>query len=181
MTPDGPAALIAQISADRRAIATHLVSARMGPLLDVDLTVQQLKTILLVCSGEATTGGALAEHLHVTASTVSTGVDKLIDADYLSRDECADDRRVRTLAPTSRAVALYEAVIGLRDQSDHALALLREDDLQALARGMRAMLTAVAATTSNVDDPDNSADQPSSVSAGSALALSVSMHEAMTS
>ncbi|MEV6813054.1 MarR family transcriptional regulator [Micromonospora sp. NPDC051296] len=144
MTPEARAELAGQIAADRRALAQALAAGRLVPFLDLDLTLHQLKVVLLVASGIATTGHELAGHLHVTAPTVSATVEKLVTLGYLRRDESGTDRRVKRLTATGRAARLHEAVAGLRDESDALLALLSPEDLAALARGTRALRDALA-------------------------------------
>ena len=144
LDPENPADLAAQIVADRRALAQALVGGRLGSFLDLDLTLHQLKVVLLVATGIATTGHELAGYLHVTAPTVSASVDKLVTLGYLRRDESGTDRRVKHLTTTGRAAQLYEALVGLRDESDALLTLLTPGDLTALARGTRALREALA-------------------------------------
>lgn len=143
MTTKTRAELADQIARDRRALAEALAARRLGSFLDVELTLQQLKIVLLVATGTATTGRAIADHLHVTAPTVSASVDRLVELGYLRRDDSDADRRVKHLTPTEPAARLSEAIVGMRDESEQALVQLDRDDLEALARGTRAFRQAL--------------------------------------
>ncbi|WP_199523654.1 MarR family winged helix-turn-helix transcriptional regulator [Micromonospora craterilacus] len=158
MTPEARAELAGQIAADRRALAQALAAGRLAPFLDLDLTLHQLKVVLLVASGTATTGHELAGQLHVTAPTVSATVEKLVTLGYLRRDESGTDRRVKRLTATGRAGQLHEAVAGLRDESVALLAMLSPEDLTALARGTRALREALA--TRDASDAPRSQPPP---------------------
>ena len=130
--------LIAHVREESRALARAASRRRLGPIIDTDLTIQQLKIVLLVASGEAMTGSALAEALGVTAPTVSNVVDKLVESGYLVRTDGDGDRRVKLLRPTTAGTGLREAVLDQRGASEEVLAELDPADLQALLRGLTA-------------------------------------------
>ncbi|KAB1656334.1 MarR family transcriptional regulator [Pseudoclavibacter chungangensis] len=130
---------ITQVCGDRRAVAELLAIRHLDELVELDLTIHQLKVVLLVTSGVASTGRELADALHVTAPTVSATVDRLVELDYLTRVESPDDRRVRRLEPTVVAERVYGLVGGLRDHAYDLLGDLDDDDLRALAQGVRAL------------------------------------------
>lgn len=143
------AELLAALAVERRAIAETLVARRLDLLINVELTIQQLKVVLLVASGAAGSGRALAAHLHVSASTVSGMVDKLVDLGYLNRETEAKDRRITHLRPSAAALALRDDLMGVREETDDVLRDLDESSLSALLEGTRAVRAALTARRQN--------------------------------
>lgn len=129
----------ANVCADRRAIAEMLSVPQLGAVMDLELTLHQLKVLLLVAAGLASSGRDLVDRLHVTAPTVSGTLDRLVELGYVVRVESPDDRRMRLLRPTDAGRRVYEDVLGLRDVSDRLLAELDDDELEALSRGLGAL------------------------------------------
>ncbi|WP_159499676.1 MarR family transcriptional regulator [Microbacterium sp. 18062] len=137
------AELIARIGDDRREISRRLSGSRLEPFLGVELTLHQLRIVLLVATGTATTGREVAECLHVSASAVSSSVDKLVELGYLSRDASDPDRRVKHLSVTTAGTRIYDQFLGFRDEADEYLAALDPADLAALAQGTAALRRAI--------------------------------------
>lgn len=138
-----PAELAEQIVVDHREMATLLARRRLEPILGLELTLHQLRIVLLVASGAATTGRELAEALHVSPPAVSSSVDKLVELGFIVRDSTDPDRRVKHLAPSEKSQALVDQFLGLRDATDEYLVGLEPDELEALARGTRALRRAM--------------------------------------
>ncbi|MGO2110778.1 MAG: MarR family winged helix-turn-helix transcriptional regulator [Pseudoclavibacter sp.] len=139
---DPVARLIEQIGGDRAELASLLIENKLQRFLELDLTVQQVKIVLLVASGEAETGKDLAFALGVKPSTISASVEKLVQHGYLERVESPDDRRVKHLIAAEPGLALNTELLDRRDDSESVLSRLAVDDLAALARGTRALLEA---------------------------------------
>jgi DNA-binding MarR family transcriptional regulator len=137
------AQLAEQIVVDHREMATLLALRRLEPILRLELTLHQLRIVLLVASGAATTGREIAEALRVSAPAVSSSVDKLVELGFIERDSSDPDRRVKHLAPSAKSQALVDQFLGLRDTTDEYLARLERDDLEALARGTAALRRAM--------------------------------------
>lgn len=131
--------LITALSEDRAAIGTALGRRRLDRLLELDLSIQQLRIVLLVASGQATTGRQIAAELGVTPSTVSTSVDRLVDAGFLTRDDSAPDRRIKHLAVTKSGQAVYDRIVSLKGEADEYFAELSHAELEALAVGTAAL------------------------------------------
>ena len=137
------AQLAEQIVVDHREMATLLARKRLDPILGLELTLHQLRIVLLVASGAATTGREIAEALHVTPPAVSSSVDKLVELGFIVRDNTDPDRRLKPLAPSSKSQAIVDQFLGLRDATDEFLTGLELDDLEALARGTSALRRAM--------------------------------------
>lgn len=135
--------LIAQFADERRALAHLLAGQRLQPFLGLELTLHQLKIVLLVSTGAATTGRELAHSLRVSAPTVSASVDKLVSLGYLAREESGNDRRVTRLVATPMAGDIQRQFLGVPDPSTDLLSALHPDDLDALVRGVGALRRAL--------------------------------------
>lgn len=134
---------IARYADERRALARLLAGQRLQPFLGLELTLHQLKIVLLVSTGAATTGRELAHSLQISAPTVSASVEKLVALGYLAREESGEDRRVTRLVATPMAGDIQRQFLGEPEPSTDVLASLDPDDLAALVRGMSALRRAV--------------------------------------
>lgn len=125
-------------------MAELLFRRRLEPLLHLDLSLQQLKIVLLVTQGVARTGRDLVQELGVSAPTVSASVDKLVNLGFLSRTPDSTDRRVTPLEVTDRGGRLLDQLYERdADPIPEALESLAEEDLEHLLRGTVALRTAL--------------------------------------
>lgn len=76
----------------------------------LDLTMSQLKTIMLLVDTGGLTGRDLAERLSVGAPAVTALVDRLVQRGYARREEDRSDRRISWARPTARAIDLFERI-----------------------------------------------------------------------
>jgi DNA-binding MarR family transcriptional regulator len=93
-------ALIERVIAAERQVRRYLAYDRSSPLLSVNLTMQQLKVVLLVATHEGLTSHELTRLLNVATPTVTGLVDRLVALDYVERREDPNDRRVRRIMLT---------------------------------------------------------------------------------
>jgi DNA-binding MarR family transcriptional regulator len=87
--------------------------ARRGgaPLLDLTLTMQQTKVLMVLSVHEdALPGQTLTRHLGVTLATLTGIVDRLVAQDLVTRREDATDRRVRLIELTDKGRSIVESV-----------------------------------------------------------------------
>jgi DNA-binding MarR family transcriptional regulator len=145
---------------ERARIGEILLGRQLSLLLDVDLTIQQLKIVLIVVSGMAQTGRDIASRLHVSAPTVSAAVERLVEVGYLHREPDLVDRRVTRLHPTAAAVRLRNDLIGAREVADEVLRELDHESLASLLQGTRALR--VALTTVSGDAVPRDSPEPDS-------------------
>ncbi|WP_017608923.1 MarR family winged helix-turn-helix transcriptional regulator [Nocardiopsis xinjiangensis] len=143
MTETTSEQLIARYMDERRALARLLVGQRLQPFLGLELTLHQLRIVLLVSIGTATTGREIAHFLRISAPTVSASVEKLVALGYLAREASEEDRRVTRLVATPMAGDIQRQFLGEPDPSTDVLNSLDPDDLHALVRGMSALRCAV--------------------------------------
>jgi DNA-binding MarR family transcriptional regulator len=109
------------------------------PLLDLNLTMQQTKALLVLSVHDnAMSGQALARHLSVSLATLTGIVDRLVTQGLVTRREDAEDRRVRLVELTEHGRSLVESVrdSGL-EQMRRLLRRLDDETLTAMELVMR--------------------------------------------
>lgn len=124
--------------------------------LRVDLTIPQLKTLVLVYLSESAglRMGQLAASLRVALSTATGIVDRLVDHGLLARAEAPEDRRSVIVTLTRRGretieqphLASLRKVEGLLDRLD-------VEDLRGVARALAALHRAARAAGWTEDTP----------------------------
>jgi DNA-binding MarR family transcriptional regulator len=101
---------------------------------NLDLTMSQLKTIMLLVETGGLTGRDLAERLGIGASAVTALVDRLVQRGYARREEDRSDRRVSWARPTEQATELFERLHAThRERLADVLATLEPNDLALVA------------------------------------------------
>lgn len=84
-----------------------------------ELSVLQVRSLAFLYQNPGATLSAVAEHVGLTLSSMSTQITKLVQRDLVERNESPHDRRFVTLQLTARGVATLEAV---RSQARSSLA-----------------------------------------------------------
>ncbi len=116
--------------------------------LEVDLSMAQVRTLMVLsCEGQSTIG-QLAETLRVSLPTASHLVDRLVHADLAERAEDPADRRRMLVRLTPRG----EDLAGRLRQGNQKLyrlwlSELSDDDLAALYQGLQALVRVMASAT----------------------------------
>lgn len=75
---------------------------------EIDLTMSQLKTIMLLVDTGGLSGRDLAERLSIGPSAVTALVDRLVQRGYARREEDRVDRRISWARPTEKSTELFE-------------------------------------------------------------------------
>jgi DNA-binding MarR family transcriptional regulator len=75
-----------------------------------DLSILQLRTLAYLGHNPGATLSAVAEHVGLTLSSMSTQVTKLVQRSLVQRTEAPLDRRYITLTLTMHGLAVFEAV-----------------------------------------------------------------------
>jgi DNA-binding MarR family transcriptional regulator len=122
-----------------RAMMRRFKASAIGGWMEIELTLPQLRTLLILAEEGPLVIGQIAQRLGVGLSTGGHLVDRLVQAGLAERAEDTGDRR-RTLAQlTPGGEELYARLLN-RVQHIHTLIQkLDEDDLAALLQGLRAM------------------------------------------
>jgi DNA-binding MarR family transcriptional regulator len=108
-----------------------------------NITVKQLKVMLILSQHGPETVTTLAQQLHVHISTVTGILDRLVQQKLVQREEDPEDRRhvISHLTPAGEDV-LHRLYYGAgQDDLSRRLENLDSEDLQALERGLRALVS----------------------------------------
>lgn len=133
----------------RAIVDLHADLARLLAIASADawidsITVKQLKVLLILAQAETETVSALASRLNVHISTVTGILDRLVEHGLVRRDEDPHDRRhvISRLTPEGDEVLRRLYYGAGRDELARRLATLDAPSLEALERGLRAVITA---------------------------------------
>jgi MarR family transcriptional regulator, organic hydroperoxide resistance regulator len=108
--------------------------------LDLQLSLPQWKTLVLIAEGKNSTIGALAGRMSIGEPTASHLVDKLVLAGYVIRAEDPEDRRRTLVSLSAEGRKLIDELIGpRRELLREATRSLEEKDLKDLLRLLKAM------------------------------------------
>lgn len=107
--------------------------------MDIDLTIAQLRTLLVLAEEGPLVIGQIAQRLGVGLSTGGHLVDRLVQAGLAERTEDAEDRR-RTLASLNpKGEDLYARLLNHSLQIQILIQKLNDADLTALLQGLQAL------------------------------------------
>jgi DNA-binding MarR family transcriptional regulator len=101
--------LIRRITETQRGLG-RLFAQHHSPLFTSNLTMRQLKVVMLLSARGSASGQELAAGLGVGLGTVTGLVDRLIAQGLVSRHEDPHDRRVRRVELTPAGAALVEDI-----------------------------------------------------------------------
>lgn len=106
---------------------------RIRILEESELSMTQVKALLLLVEGGRHTGGQIAERLGISPAAASRAIDSMIQKGLATRSECADDRRVRLLEATPEGIELAAGIANLRKaQIEQFLATIEPEVLDGL-------------------------------------------------
>jgi DNA-binding MarR family transcriptional regulator len=146
--PVADSAVVDQICAAFRGFMRALHALDRSSWGDLDLTMSQLKTIMLIVDTGGLSGRDLAERLGVGASAVTALVDRLVQRGYARREEDRADRRVSWARPTDKATALFERLHAThRERLADVLATLSPDELALVAEAITTLELAATRQT----------------------------------
>ncbi len=129
----------------QRTVFHALRDGGAAELLKSDLTMVQVKGLIILGRGGAMPVGGLAEQLKVGLPAASLLVEKLVQMGMAERQEDPNDRRrtlVRLTADGAQQVLRLRE--GGREQFRDLLFELSEEDLAALTQGMEALARVAA-------------------------------------
>ena len=107
--------------------------------MELDLTLAQLRTLLVLAEEGPLVIGQIAHRLGIGLSTGGHLVDRLVQAGLAERAEDAGDRR-RTMAQlTPKGEDLYMRLLNRIQRLQFLLQRMREDELTVLLQGLQAM------------------------------------------
>jgi DNA-binding MarR family transcriptional regulator len=127
------AALLRRVIMAEQRLRSLVAYDRTNPIFSVNLTMQQLKVLLLLSRHDGISAQELTRHLGVTSATLSGIVDRLVAQGHVTRTEDPHDRRVRRihLSPGGRAT-VNEIVDGGTRAQERLLGRLDDETLGLL-------------------------------------------------
>lgn len=144
--------LIAEIMATHRRLQLLFASDRSDPLFDSQLTVPQLKILLLLYLHGGTSGQELSRVLGVRMATVTGIVDRLVGGRLVGRREDPQDRRVRRVELTDEGRQLIDRIVTAgTDRQARLLARLDLDELRTVAAAGQLLYGAARADAAESD------------------------------
>jgi|DewCreStandDraft_2_1066082.scaffolds.fasta_scaffold00206_12 DNA-binding MarR family transcriptional regulator len=146
---------IEDILQDYERVLHALRTATAPDWLHIDLTMAQLKALVVLSEEELLSVGCLAGALGVSLPAASLLVERLVQQGHAERHEDPRDRRrtLITLSPQGRQL-IARLRHGNRERLREWIARLTKEDRAALARGLRAL--AEAATLERQAEPSGS-------------------------
>jgi Transcriptional regulators len=157
--------LIARISEFQRDLGRAFAHARSSPLFDSNLTMRQLRVVMILAFHGPQSGQDLARRLGVGLATVTGIVDRLVNHHLVERHEDPADRRVRRVRLTDHGRRLADQVIDAgMDQFRALLSCLDLDTLRTLESIMDKLRRAAAELCADhaYQAPGPAARQPAS-------------------
>ena len=142
-------ALIQSILQLEATLVRERCAVQPPPLLDIDVTMLQLKALLIIASAAGTVdpGGLrvsdLARWLDVTAATASTLLDRLVDRGLIERREDPNDRRQHRCqaSPTGREL-VRKFFEGTQAQTRELLTTLSDEELHTVLEAVKILVQA---------------------------------------
>jgi len=106
--------------------------------LETEITMPQLKTLMVLYGMGQATMGELADALGTGVSTVTGIVDRLVDHGLVVREEDPRDRRVVVGHPTGEGLALIDRLLtATRDSLGRVLGQLSLDELHLCVKAQQ--------------------------------------------
>jgi DNA-binding MarR family transcriptional regulator len=138
--------LIADIMGAQQQLQHLFAYDRSDPLFTSQLTMPQLKILLLLYRLGDTSGRELAGLLGVSLATLSGMVDRLVAHDLVIRNEDPHDRRVRRISLSATGNEMIGKIItaGAEKQA-RLLRLLTDEELRTVREASLAMVRVASA------------------------------------
>jgi DNA-binding MarR family transcriptional regulator len=128
-----------EVLAQYQALGRALKATAEPVWMEIDLTIAQLRTMLVLAEDGPLVIGQIAQRLGVGLSTGGHLVDRLVQAGLAERTEDAGDRR-RTMARlTPKGEDLYARLLNRTQHIQSVIQRMREDELAVLLQGLQAM------------------------------------------
>ena len=139
MTTD-PVSVEEQAACDLRMITSELHRVSLPAWLELGLPMAQLRALVALATSDGMSVTALARSLSVGQPATSQLVEQLVRRGYAERVTDSADRRRVVVTPTPLGAELVsELRQGRRQHMDEWLAAMDPTDVEALARGLRAL------------------------------------------
>ena len=138
--------LVHEIVRAQKAIFLEHQAAATPTWLDLDLTIGQIKAIFMLEARGSMTVGQAASELGIGKPAASILVDRLVQAGLVNRTEDSIDRRRAIVRLTAQGEELVTRLYqGRRELMIESLVRMRNEELEALLMGSRALASALSA------------------------------------
>jgi DNA-binding MarR family transcriptional regulator len=128
-----------EVIAQHRRLGCAIKAAASPAWMEIDLTLPQLRTLLILAEEGPLVIGRIAQKLGIGLSTGGHLVDRLVQAGLAERTEDSKDHR-RTLAQlTPQGEDLYIRLLDRMHYLQTWVQKLNEDELAALLRGLQGL------------------------------------------
>src|SRR5436305_14314705 len=128
-----------EVLAQYRAMMHRFKASSGTAWMEIDLTIAQLRTLLVLAEEGPLVIGQIAQRMGIGLSTGGHLVDRLVQAGLAERTEDAEDRR-RTLARlTPKGEDLYARLLNPSLQMQTLIQKLESKDLAAFLQGLKAL------------------------------------------
>ncbi|MET7392684.1 MarR family transcriptional regulator [Dactylosporangium sp. NPDC005572] len=141
---------------------------RTNPIFSVNLTMQQLRVLLLLSRHEGIAGQELSRLLGVTLATLSGIIDRLVGHGLVTRVEDAHDRRIRRIHLSAEGRRLLEEIMDSGNRAQRRLLDRLDDETLEMLETVLARIgdAAVAeALEQGIVLPENVLPEPTSLEA----------------
>lgn len=138
--------LVARIMRAQHELQRVFAYDRSNPLLGVNLTMTQLKIVMILSLRGGATGHELSEAMGVSPATITGIIARLTAQNLVARHEDPTDRRIRRIALTTAGRQLIDGLVSAG--ADHQARLLQRlslADLSTVERALTLILGAAAA------------------------------------
>lgn len=142
--------VVRHIAETRRRLRRRFAEAESHPLLHLNVTMSQLKVMVILSESPGASSQDLARSTNVGLATMTGILDRLVAQQLVTRSEDPHDRRVRRLELTPAGSELIEGVLTAGEQAQEKL--LQRLDLPSLEIVARAFDLILQAATSGPDD-----------------------------
>ena len=128
-----------EVLAQYRALGRALKATAEPCWMELDLTIAQLRTLLVLADEGPLVIGQIAQRLGVGLSTGGHLVERLVQAGLTERTEDAGDRRRSMARLTAKGEDLYARLLNRTQHMQSLIQRMREDELTVLLQGLQAM------------------------------------------
>ena len=136
--------LVQQVLDAQTSVVRNIQADATATWSGLDLSMAQLKTLLVIAHDGPLAVSAVAEALGTGRPAASAVIDRLVNLGFVGRAEDATDRRRTNVQLTDAGSELaMKLQRGREDLLSGWLHLLDDDDLSALARGLAALAEAI--------------------------------------
>lgn len=108
MVSTGRDELLSRFAEQQRELTRLQAQTDVPAVMELDLTMQQLRVLTLVAHAEGLTAQGLAARLRVSAATISGLVSRLERRGLVRRERSATDRRTKEILLTDDGIALLQ-------------------------------------------------------------------------